>query len=541
MDWSYLLFNEYRSLVMLLLSMLVLTILIIVWWEKVSFWWLNVWYTFPLIGKENRLAKDYETQVEMYDKDWLNSEVALCADFAAHYEKVNKDEELFSKSQDYLGKVTENGRNNLHIVGWILVAALVFVEAMGFSYVLSGFTIPGASENLQQQGAIGIAFIISVLLVGLTHFTGHELHSNSLIKKAKVWWKNAKNRDKSTPELVPNTRINLDKTFEDDNDPQYKQLINRISTNAEVKPRFLITTITAIAILVIAVLATYVRGQVLEKMHIDEVIIKQSSGLYQEQDPYAEQPPSLLVAEADNADAKAEDDVWEREQKGGWGTFIFLAFLFILLQIFGILIGFKTGFAGKHSSDARKEIGKFKSEREFKTHYSRLKQQVARIAQKRLTNLQQRMNQKAETNCQDPKVLEMLEACGKRSFLTYMEDCGVAENLYDQSVRLREHQTLASNIAMKDASRATDEKSSMTAKKEKVESLEVSNADTAKQTELQAELIVKSGNSAEKETPVQAEQRIRQELLAEIAQQKKVIPETEDQMRDRLRKELLGE
>ena len=534
MDFVSMLFNEYRALVSLLLSLMVLVVVIMVWWDKVSFWWLNTWYAFPLIGKESRLAKDYETQVKIYDKDWLNTEVALCTDFAAHYEKVNKDEELFSKSQDYLGKVTENGRNNLHILGWILIAALVFVEAMGFSYVLSGFTIPGASEKLQQQGAVGIAFIISVLLVGLTHFTGHELHANSLIKKAKVWWKNAKNRDKATPELAPNTRINLDKTFEDDDEPQYKQVINRISTNAEVKPRYFITTITAIAILVIAVLATYVRGQVLEKMHIDEVNIQQNSGLYQEQDPYAEAPPAFLVEESKSADAKTDTDIWEREQKGGWGTFIFLAFLFILLQIFGILIGFKTGFAGKHSKDARKEIGNFKSEREFKTHYSRLKQQVARVAQKRLTNLQQRMNQKAETNCQDPKVLEVLEACGDRSFLTYMEDLGNAESRYDQSVRLREHQTLASHQAMKSTP--------VVATTNAVEGQEAPEAAEAMEARLKAELVAEASakKAAEAETPEQAEQRIRQELLAEIAQQKKPV-ETEEQMRYRLRKEMLGE
>ncbi|TCN87089.1 hypothetical protein [Shewanella fodinae] len=530
MDFISMLFNEYRALVVLLLSMMALIVTITIWWDQVSFWWLNTWYAFPLIGKENRLAKDYETQVKIYDKEWLNSEVALCADFAAHYEKVNKDEELFSKSQDYLGKVTENGRNNLHILGWILIAALVFVEAMGFSYVLSGFTIPGASEKLQQQGAVGIAFIISVLLVGLTHFTGHELHANSLIKKAKVWWKNAKNRDKSTPELAPNTRINLDKTFEDDDEPQYKQLINRISTNAEVKPRYLITTITAVAVVVIAVLATYVRGQVLEKMHIDEVNLKQSSGLYQEQDPYAEAAPAMLVHEAKNADDKASNDLWEREQKGGWGTFIFLAFLFVLLQIFGILIGFKTGFAGKHSKDARKEIGNFKSEREFKTHYSRLKQQVARVAQKRLTNLQQRMNQKAEVNCQDPKVLEMLEGCGNRSFLTYMEDLGNAENRYNQSVRLREHQTTTNHQPMRSVAVATSNT---------VTDIETPEAMEAR---LKAEMIADATakKAADAETPEQAEQRIRQELLAEIAQQKKVV-ETEDQMRKRLRKELFGE
>lgn len=534
MDFLTMLFNEYRALVSVLLTTMLLVVVITIWWDKVSFWWLNLWYAFPLIGKESRLSKDYETQVNIGDRPWLNTEVALCADFAAHYEKVNKDEELFAKSQDYLGKATENGRNNLHALGWILIASLVFVEAMGFSYVLSGFTIPGASETLQQQGAIGIAFIISVLLVGLTHFTGHEIHGNSLIKKAKVWWKNAKNRDKNTPELAPNTRINLDKTFEDDADPQYKQLINRIATNAEVKPRYLVTSITIAAILVIAVLATYVRGQVLEKMHIDEVNIQQSSGLYQEQDPYGEAPPAVLLQDSQDAANKAGDDLWEREQKGGWGTFIFLAFLFVLLQIFGILIGVKTGFAGKHSSDARKEIGPFKSEREFKSHYARLKQQVARVAQKRLTNLQQRMNQRAEVNCQDPKVLQILEACGERVFLTYMEDLGNAESRYEQSVRLREHNNKLNNLAMAQGPVVAPAASVTSA-------AEMSNVSELV-TEAEDNIKPQGLAGASAETPQEAEARIREELLAEIAAQKAVKEvETEAQMRERVRNELMKE
>jgi hypothetical protein len=516
MDFLTMLYNEYRALVSILLTTMLLIILITIWWEKVSFWCLNTWYSFPLVGKGTRLSKDYETQAKKGDESWLNSETALCADFSAHYEKVNKDEELFSKSQDYLGKVTENGRNNLHMLGWVLIASLVFVEAMGFSYVLSGFTIPGASEDLQQQGALGIAFIISVLLVGLTHFTGHELHTNSLVKKAKVWWKNAKNRDKNTLELVPNTRINLDKTFEDDNEPQYKQLINRISTNAEVKPRYLVSAITCVAIIFIAVVATYVRGQVLEKQHIDEVLIKQGTSIYQEADPYAEAPPAILLQDTKDASVKAEDDTWERERKGGWGTFIFLAFLFILLQIFGILIGFKTGFAGKHSSDARNEIGPFKSEREFKTHYSRLKQQVSRIAQKRLTSLQQRMNQRAESNCQDPKVLEMLEACGERTFLAYMETQNNTEDHYEESTRLRERNTKVNR--------------------------QVIAQDTTIGQDIPPSNFVEPEQSSVNETKEQQEARIRKELVDDFEAKKSAkLVETEDQMRERIRKELMGE
>lgn len=120
--------------------------------------------------------------------------------------------------------------------------------------------------------------------------------------------------------------------------------------------------------------------------------------------------------------------------------------------------------------------------------------------------------------------------CGSRSFLTYMEDLGNAENRYNQSVRLREHQTITNHQAMKSTTVATPNT---------VTDIETPEAMEAR---LKAEMIAdaKAKKAAEAEPPEQAEQRIRQELLAEIAQQKKVV-ETEEQMRERLRKELLGE
>ena len=322
MDAIFSMLNEYRIIVGLVLTLVVTAVIISLWWDKVSFWWLNVWYSMPLIGKESALTRDYESKTKIAGTDWLAAEATLCSDFASHYEKVDKDEEMFNKSQDYLAKATENGRNNLHFLGWLLIAALVFVESIGFSYVLSGFTIPGASESLQQKGALGIAFIISVLLVGLTHFTGHELHANSLVAKVRTWWRN----DKST-KLQPDTRVTLDTTYYDNDAEPYQKLLNRINTNASAKPRYIITTITAIAIIVIAILATYVRGQVLEKMHIDEVALISSES--RAADPFSQNLPAELVTEQKQAVDKAAEDSWERERKGGWGTFIFLAFLFI--------------------------------------------------------------------------------------------------------------------------------------------------------------------------------------------------------------------
>lgn len=497
--WSFLV--QYRLLISLLVTLLVTVLVIKKFWDEISFWWLNTWYSFPLIGKEVRLAKDYESKSKVGKAEWLSAESTLCADFLSHYEKVDKDQELYGKSQDYLTKATENGRNNLHFLGWVLIVALVFVEAMGFSYVLSGFTIPGASEDLQQQGALGIAFIISVLLVGLTHFTGHEIHANSLIKKVRVWWKN----DKTTT-LTPDTSINLEKTYQDNNAPAYQKLFNRIPSNAQAQPRYVITTLTVIAIIVIAVLATYVRGQVLERMHIDEVSLGQASSSGPV-DPFAIAAPAILVQEQSEALGKAGDDAWDRERKGGWGTFIFLACLFVFLQAFGILIGYKTGFAGKHSKDARSIIGNFKSEKEYKNFYSRARQQVARIAQQRLTNLQKRMVWHASNHANDHRVIEMLENhSGERTFLQYVENQNSQEQIHqirskNQSTVLNDSAEIASPV-----SEILDDR------------------DVAEETMAQREL------------------RIRAELVAEFKAEKAApIVETDEQIKARLREAMLKE
>ncbi|MFX5817271.1 hypothetical protein ABTE26_20460, partial [Acinetobacter baumannii] len=79
-----------------------------------------------------------------------------------------QDEHDFNEKVTYLTKSGDNGRKATPNWIWLLTISMVFVEAMGFSYVLAGYTLPGASENLQQTGAYGIAFLISVILVAFT-------------------------------------------------------------------------------------------------------------------------------------------------------------------------------------------------------------------------------------------------------------------------------------------------------------------------------------------------------------------------------------
>jgi hypothetical protein len=268
---------------------------------------------------------------------------------------------------------------------WPVIVAMVFVEAMGFSYVLAGFTIPGASENLQQVGAYGIAFLISALLIFLTHFAGHELYVNSKINSARLnWIEDNKNHNLGT-ETVP-----LAKPQSIDADqPEYTRIINRIGSKVA---SYKLTVFAAIFITGVAIGATYVRGQVLEKMLSDEVIGQSSQvhiasdGLDMSAD--IKLPASDLAKDRDAQSQAAENSI-STERHGGWGTFIVLAFIFLGLQLLSIFFGFRWGFAGQNSKEAFKAIGSGR----YATYAEVLDQYhyVRDVAQEKLEDLQQRM------------------------------------------------------------------------------------------------------------------------------------------------------
>ncbi len=431
----------------LTIVMVFLAILLLLWFvssrkEELKFLLLDLRYSLPLIGKVARLSKDYQSTKTKNGILWWNSEDSLCADYATYYEKVDKNADFYDQCQSYLSKVDERGRSELHLFGWLLIFALVLVEAMGFSYVLAGFTIPGASEDTQRIGALGIAFLVSVLLVAFTHQTGHEWHANSLIGKAKKWWQQDQQHvDKPVPCRGDN-RVGLHNDSEDDEHPQWKQLLTRIeNVNTDVTPSYKITVFTFILITIVAIGATYVRGQVLNEMLIDEQSMAMKGSEPFDRDPFSEtsQLPGELVNIQKEADNKATIDIIDAQRKGGWATFIVLAVIFVFLQIFGILIGYKTGFAGKESAVAKTFLWNFNTRDQFEAFYNRKKQQIARVSQKRLSALQQKLAQRANMLATDQKLNALAATSGERRFLDYATDAVASESDHDYTVIKDDH------------------------------------------------------------------------------------------------------
>jgi hypothetical protein len=375
------------SVVSVVLAMVVIALN----WPKVRWWWHNTWYSFPVIGKISSLAKD--PNKDPVDLAWFKAEKTLSRDYK-QFIRI-QDEHDFNEKISYLTKAGDIGRRATPNLIWVLTIALVFVEAMGFSYVLAGYTLPGASENLQQTGAYGIAFLLSVILVAFTHFSGHELYKSGKIKDARQEWIESGRKGKTSTGTVPLAKPQS----LDDDQPGYVQLMNRVGT----RPTYYATIGTAIFVVIVAVFATYVRGQVLEKQLQQQITGQTSSstvglsvtlgndGLNMTANQSGKSialPPDDATANL-SAELKAASDEADIDRHGGWGTFIVLAVIFVFLQILSVFFGYRWGFAGQQSEDAFNAIGagRYASYADVREHYK----DIADTAQSKLEHLQQRL------------------------------------------------------------------------------------------------------------------------------------------------------
>src|SRR5262249_32562255 len=149
-------------------------------------------------------------------------------------------------------------------------AILVFVEALGFSYVLAGWSVPGSSENTQVQFSYGLAFVFAVILVAFTHFAGHELYRSGTIRHALK----ERSHDRENTGSIRSKCWDLEESLNDpskpqsadDDKPAYTQLANRVGS----QPTYMITVLTLIAILAVASFATYVREKTFENQQNQE-------------------------------------------------------------------------------------------------------------------------------------------------------------------------------------------------------------------------------------------------------------------------------
>lgn len=436
--------TQYPIEIILILFGMIVVAFFITHWQEVKFWFLNLKYNFPIIGKMSILSKD----IEGFDQNhkWFYSEERLCRDYYNFYEKVDKDSESFDEAKAYLHSVGELGRKPTPTFIWIMIFLLVVIEAFGFAYVLAGFTIPGASEATQEKGAIAVAIMLAVLLVWLTHMTGAELHKNTLIQKIRRWYKNDNTAGTNARDLKPDDQlITIDNTFDDEQSPNYIRMLNRIDVNDKVKTTYTKTLLTLFFIIIVAIGATYIRIQVLEQ----EIASSHESTMNifgNDDSPFGnagedtdanalfgdaasdtdeadisfmfggDEKSSAANAKSENAES-IED---ETNRKGGEATFMILGIMFVFIQILGIFFGMHWGFAGREAKEAYLCFKGFSTKKAFLAYYETKKRHIARVAQKQLQKLQHKMNIINDKSGTDAETTALLRNNKDRTFNQYL-------------------------------------------------------------------------------------------------------------------------
>lgn len=423
-----------RLLISIILLSLITAVIIMKYWDRVKFWWTCTWYSFPVIGKISKLSKHFSV-----DGEWFSSERTLCTTFARYNRSLDSGLKEYDRNKSYLNKIDELGRTPFPLSIWFIIFLMVIVEAFGFGYVLSEFFNEGASEAVQIYAAFGIAILLSILLVWFTHLTGHQIYKNTLLEKIRSHGLNTKNLSKN-----PNG-VSIEDNHTDDNEPKYVQMYNRINTNLNAKSTWHITIVTAILIVCIAIGATWVRNSSLDKyMSSDKNETKYDYNL-----PF----PNDIIQTQERADDKWKKDHDDIIKSGSLVTYITLAIIFIFIQILGIVFGFKWGFAGKESLTAYKGLRGFKTKEDFEYYVEENLENIQKIAEQKLIDLQQKMKLNRSISLSD-KQKSLLDTDGRsfRKFLASEEikKTQISKNKNEQIDDInrtnKQNHTLASSV-----------------------------------------------------------------------------------------------
>ncbi|SON48147.1 hypothetical protein [Vibrio tapetis] len=390
--------------------------------EELGLWWLGFRHRNFIFGKINSLAKNATTQ-----KGWFHSEHQICQDYKPYYTQNHRSGQYYDDCKNYLDIVGEDGRKPMTtpmVLGLMLV---LFLEAWGFSYTMSGFIDLTASENTRHIMAYILAFGFAVGLALVTHSMGAELHRNKLVDSIRSLWKADSQSEKELVAQVGN-RVGRIDSPSDLNEKPYIQRLNRLKLGTATKT-YRASIITVCAVIVIAASLTYIRGKALESAQTQNVLCNTQNGdsvptqaidfnnLYSSDGTPA---PTFVSEQNQQAVTTGNNEACEATERGSWATFIVMGILFLLLQAFATWVSMTFGFAGKHSREAYEYTHRFTTRDEFIRHYEFRATNVADYAQKSLTRLQARMAKKLPDITQSSAVIEMIESATERNFYSYL-------------------------------------------------------------------------------------------------------------------------
>lgn len=371
-------------------------ILLLVWQasERSKFYALLTRYDMPGLGKLAALARGDQ---RAGGSKWYRGERELCADFHRfHPDQITSIG--YERATSYLSKAQELGRRELPLLGWLVVFVLLIGEALSFGLLLAGYIAQNAS--LHQQTWLGYlaATILAIILLGLTHTAGKQLQMNSLIGKAREWFR-GRPAEEQGKALRPMAGVSLQNNELDDDAPIYVQLAGRVidHSGGRFRPVYVWPLIALVVVLGMGGLSFYIRAELYKQIDTHVVLGDDDSGGAATSASDASKDINVLLSQATaQADKSGQRDIDAARARAAIAAFGALALLFFAMQVIGVSIGYFFGFTGRESKAAAEIRGPFRTAEEFMEFHRSHRDFVARHAQARLEKLQRKL--RSETN-----------------------------------------------------------------------------------------------------------------------------------------------
>jgi hypothetical protein len=298
--------------------------------------------------------------------------------------------------------------------------------------------------------AWGIGLVISVVGLYLSEKSGHQLYTNHKINQVMAY--GSMRESGSAGDFIRKDRLNIDKTFEDDDRPAYQQMLNRIQVGGDTaKPSksFNYLIIYSVFIIGLAVAAFAVRTETLKATEA-ELIANPVTMSMEQAAPDSESfdlGDDMKEVKQASVSKSAQDQI-DSMHRASMITFAVLSALFIFIQFTSTIMAYSRGFAGSHSSEAWKTTRGFANADEFVAHHETIARSIAVDAQRALGNLQALLsaqfhisgtdNNEKETNKHERTFERFLAIKHAEKMVKDQRDVlsGILDNLNKQSATL---------------------------------------------------------------------------------------------------------
>lgn len=354
--------------------------------QRVQFWLMDFFVTLRWFGTIARLS-------EITDKGkngWLASEEKLCAKYKPYVSWLNEDK--FNERIEYMQHAGDLGKTPMPIMLQALLFILIIAEGLGFSYLLGTWMAREGSANTHTLLMVAIVFVIAIILAALTHTAGHQYHRTTLLRSCFKRYK-----ETSGKEYASKTMPLKDIQSGDAHEADYTRCINRVAKNSHDKGSYAAVWTLGVAIAAIFILSTVMRIYNLESELTRETTQQAQTA---EGNPF-DSLPSEVVAPQKHADTKAQQEITKNTTVEGGAAILMLGFIFVITQIVGFGAGYKYAFVGRESyKGLAVKDGAYVDTHGFSTFesYWATIRPIMDLANARLSDLQQRLKQKAHEN-----------------------------------------------------------------------------------------------------------------------------------------------